>query len=391
MLTCVKKAKAYLRKKIYNMNYKFLMRDIILMESHPDFVGSPGALYREIINRKLNNKYKIVWLTQKDYKSSIHNVSFINRKKHKMLLRYYSYFAKYIIDCNIFIHKKNKYQFRYYQMHGNFLKIPDQYTSGFGTVDFVNETSSFFDEFAIKYFKVNNNQITHLGYPQNDDLFHVTNEFNNYLNAIKAKKIIVWLPTYRNHKITLGFQSQTGLTYKYGVPCLNTKDEIIKLNDLLKLNYMTLIIKPHPAENTRLIEELNLTNIIITNDSVLEQYNLNVYKLLAGAKAMITDYSSVYFDFLITKRPIGLAIPDLDKYTEHVKLITDDYEKDIPGEHIYNYNDLITFINNVISDNDISYEKRMSKLELYNKYCDDNSTERVLNFFLDKIGYKDNK
>ena len=48
MLTCVKKAKAYLRKKIYNMNYKFLMRDIILMESHPDFVGSPGALYREI-------------------------------------------------------------------------------------------------------------------------------------------------------------------------------------------------------------------------------------------------------------------------------------------------------------------------------------------------------
>ena len=95
----------------------------------------------------------------------------------------------------------------------------------------------------------------------------------------------------------------------------------------------------------------------------------------------------MYYDFLLTDKPIGLAISDIKEYAKTTKLVFDDYEKNVIGEYIYSFKDLLDFIHHVSCDNDICYDKRMEKKKLYHKYCDDKSADRIIDI-MKKRGLK---
>ena len=148
---------------------------------------------------------------------------------------------------------------------------------------------------------------------------------------------------------------------------------------LSKKNKAVILIKLHPAQDKKVIESFKCNNIRIITDNELSEKGLKLYQLLAITNAMITDYSSVYYDYLLTKKPIGLAITDIEEYTKNVGLAYDYYDT-IKGEYIYNSEELCEFIENLSKGIDKSLDERLKCLKLYHTYCDDKSAERVYEF-----------
>ena len=377
--------KEKLKKFLYNLNYRFIMKNIILMESNPDFSDNTRAVFDEMINRGLNEKFKIIWVVKNKKKfNDIHikNVSFLNRN-NKIKFLYYNFISKYIIDCNSYIFKRNINQYRLHLTHGSLLKVPETYCKELGKVDNLIIASDYFKKYAKKIWNVDENVIKVTGLPRNDYILKEDPFFKKMYK--KYNKVIVWMPTYRNHSSN-NSGIKTGIRFEYGVPCLNNADEIVKLNNLLKTNNSVLILKFHPIEDTSKLENIKLSNILLFDDSIFEKKHLTVYHLLSIADALITDYSSIYYDFLETKRQICLAIPDYQEFSKSFNLIYDKIENGIDGYFAYKYDDIYDFINNVLIENDILYNNREDCLKRFDNFNDSFNSKRVVDLFLEKIG-----
>lgn len=377
---------------------KFFMRNVILMESNPDFSDNTRAVFDELIRRKVNEKNKIIWFVQnsKEFEDiKIHNVYFYARNRNKfdeIRFKYYNLLSKYIIDCNVYIQKLHQYQFRIHLTHGEPIKDASDYFSQLGKVDYLVQTSAFFNEYNVKSFGVSKEQILDFGFPRNDELLKKSNENLDMFPDIKKDKIIMWMPTYRNHKAFKDKENDIynmKINFKYGVPAIENEKQLFELNEVLKVYNVLLVIKLHPVEDSSKIQSLNLSNIKLVNDRMLSKNNHNyLYQYLYNVNALITDYSSVYFDFLLTKKPIAMAIPDIEEYKKHVKLLFSDLEEELPAEYIYSFNDLKRFVINVANGNDMSYNNRMEKIFLYHSSIEGNSTTKVVEHILDKMEIK---
>ena len=68
---------------------------------------------------------------------------------------------------------------------------------------------------------------------------------------------------------------------------------------------------------------------------------------------MITDYSSVFFDYAILKRPIYFYMYDLESYRDELRGFYLDVYKDLPGQIIEDENLLLE----EIKQNNFDYDK----------------------------------
>ena len=114
-----------------------------------------------------------------------------------------------------------------------------------------------------------------LGFPRNDILYSKKDVKLKVLNKVKHNKIILWLPTYRNHASTATVKS--GL--KYGLSCIDNEKELINVNNQLIKDNVILLVKFHPAEKTDVLEKMNLSNMIFIKDEQLEAENISLYEL----------------------------------------------------------------------------------------------------------------
>ena len=170
------------------------------------------------------------------------------------------------------------------------------------------------------------------------------------------------------------------MAFPFGLPCINTKEELMKLNETLKKGNTFIVIKFHPAENIKNLVGLRLSNIKIIKDEELVNRNVTLYQLFTRVDALITDYSSVYFDFCLTKKNIGLAISDYDNYLKEQGEFQYNYKDTIVGSYMYNNKDLLEFVNDVANDRDKTYKERMKVVKKYDDYRDGKAAERVYEF-----------
>lgn len=364
--------KTYYYLPLYHLPIKFLLKNYILFESNPDYADNAYYVYLELLKQGYNKKYKLIWLVDNDeeFKDiNIHNVIFLNRNSKEA--RKCKILAKFIIDCNKYIYKFNKYQYRFHMGHGMPIKDVSSYTGSCNKVDNYLITSEFFLFYFLNCIKLPKEKYLSLGFPRTDEFFM---EKEHFEELDGYDKLILWMPTYRNHFNDEGKKSKL----KYGVPSINTKKELVELNDILKNSNSLLIIKLHPSENTDILSKMELSNILFTKNELLEKNHRNIYQLAHITDALITDYSSIYFDYLLMNKPIAMAIEDIKEYSKEVPLLYDDFEKVLPAEYIYNYDDLIKFINNVCSGKDIKKKERNEKLSTYMKHNDGNSAKRII-------------
>jgi CDP-ribitol ribitolphosphotransferase len=105
--------------------------------------------------------------------------------------------------------------------------------------------------------------------------------------------------------------------------------------------------------------------------------NVDINDLLIISNVLITDYSSVFYDFLLTLRPIIFFAEDLEKYME-VRDFYFDYKTFVPGPYVQTGDQLLEKLQ-TIDQWDIEYqEKRRQTRDRFNKYIDGKATVRII-------------
>jgi len=205
-----------------------------------------------------------------------------------------------------------------------------------------------------------------LGLPRNDKLFS-----NSYKQASRAyydekynlqgRKILLYAPTFRNssEEIRLPF----------------SESDFERLNDFLKQHNWTMIFRPHYIESIIPSEVLESKEHILTLDVKKEE---DSQRLLAVTDVLMTDYSSIFVDFLILDRPICFLPFDLELYEEENGLVIDYKNRTcIPGPSIENVNQLLEHFKELEEGKDDYKEQRTKSKGYYYDVCDDKSCKRV--------------
>ena len=92
--------------------------------------------------------------------------------------------------------------------------------------------------------------------------------------------------------------------------------------------------------------------------------------------ALISDYSSIVFDFLQLDKPVAYVFDDIFDYK--LGFIVDDVHSLVAGKEIYNIKDFKDFIKSISNDEDLFGEKRkLIRNEVFD-YLDNSSCERLI-------------
>lgn len=284
----------------------------IVLYSNWGFRDNVFYLYKFMIEHNYNEKIKIICISNDlmgiNRDSNYKNVVFIESKL-KMVWFYLT--SKYFVYCfgGVPI-KPAKKQIVLNLWHGMPIKRIGRMEVGFDNRKINNFTyllsySPFFNDILKESFDIVDDQILVANAPRNKQLLEKKERFS------KDFKSIAWLPTYRTSK---KLNSKNG-SQSFVVPIIKDINNLRELDNFLDDNQVCLFIKLHPLQDINQLDDLEkLKNIRFIDEQWLLDRNLDLYQFLAKTDALISDYSSVTIDYLLTDNPIYYIFDDLEKY-----------------------------------------------------------------------------
>ena len=347
--------------------------DRVFFYSNLGFRDNVRALYDYMIENSLNKSFKITVATDEfeSFKENApENVDFVGLKRGiftflKSKYCFYS-FGKYPI-------KPAKEQCVVNLWHGMPLKAIGRLEKGSENEDQnfftkIIATSPFFADIMTRAFGADRSQALITPQPRCDEFLKQT-EKPDFLEGYD--KIVIWMPTFMSSQRLGRVDGDFGKIDPFDVDFLNS------ISATLKQNNMLLIIKPHPMDDKKILDE-QIENIIFLGENELNEKNLNLYRLLTFSSALITDYSSIYFDYLLLDRPIAFAFKSAEDYKEKRGFAVDDISRLMPGYHIEKTADFTAFLNGVSNSEDEYSEKRKECRSLCNSYENISGCKRIL-------------
>ncbi len=204
----------------------------------------------------------------------------------------------------------------------------------------------FLDLFNAKKFTIT-------GQPRTDGLFTYKGLLRK---SYPNKKIIFYLPTWRDNEYVL-FNEEN-------------KFDLNKLDNILKEQNAVLVVKIHPYDIGKYNKLPKGNNISFRHD--IE----DIYMYLFDADILLTDYSSVYFDYLVFNRPIIFAPFDLDEYRKRHGFYYN-YKNMTPGPKAMDWNEVIKIMKKTLEGDDSYKSQRIRMNKEFNKYTDGNNSYRT--------------
>lgn len=389
------------RKTIYlkrSLSYqKFYKKNkvednIIIFESYMgrSYACSPKAIYEEMISNPKYKDFKLIWAF-KDVKSYIN----LPKLKKATLVKhgskeYYNYYSKakyWITNSRLLEHIKKKDNQIYVQCwHGTPLKRlgHDILTETKNALNTKNELIKKYDDDAKRYTYMlspskfttekltsafnlkelhDDNIVIEEGYPRNDFLInHKKSDINKIkkeLSIPKNKKVILYAPTWRDDQHTSG----VGYTYK-------TEADFSYLKDKLEEEYIILFRAHYFVANS--FDFSKYENFVYDVSKVDDINDLYII-----SDVLITDYSSVFFDYANLKRPLIFFMYDLEYYEKDLRGFYIDLDE-LPGDIVKEEKDIVDILKNIEKYN----KKHSTKYSKFNKkynYLDDgNASSRVI-------------
>ena len=158
------------------------------------------------------------------------------------------------------------------------------------------------------------------------------------------------------------------------------------LNEIAKQKNILIVIKPHFAQDTSYLNLKELSNIVFIDDDFFADNNITSYEFISSCDALITDYSSVYFDYLLSDRPVAAVWEDIEDYRKNpgFAIDVDCYMK--AAHKIYAVPDFEDFISQVANGEDRYRKERLEINKLVNYSNDGNNAKRVVDFIVEKAG-----
>jgi len=146
--------------------------------------------------------------------------------------------------------------------------------------------------------------------------------------------------------------------------------DIDMLNAILKKNDLSMYIKLHP--NTDTINK-QCSNVLFMDPQE------DIYNFLHQSDLLITDYSSIYFDYLLLNKEIVFYPYDYEEYSKDEREFYFDYTSFTPGKKVYTFEDLLESLNH-LKKLDYSHERKILKDTLW-KHQNGDASERIYNYF----------
>lgn len=135
-------------------------------------------------------------------------------------------------------------------------------------------------------------------------------------------KVYIYMPTWRNDGND--FIKSSGMDFQ-------------KLNDALKKNNALFILKLHPYTNMNLNIISGLSNIVTLDKGI------DVYYILPFTDCLITDYSSIYTDYLTMKKEVILFTFDKEEYLKKCVEL-DNFDYYYRGSEASSFDELLSLI-----------------------------------------------
>jgi len=228
-----------------------------------------------------------------------------------------------------------------------------------GTSNFVNETSLGKVVQAYEY--------KDYGYPRNDLLTKEHDELDllfcdkKLYELSKNNKIIVYMPTHRESR------NDVPIDFK-------------QLNKKMKELNCYFIVKFHPFVIQFYEEVVNSKEY---SNILFHSIHGDIYPLLKYTDILISDYSSIYFDFLFVDKPLIFFDYDRKEYEDNIKGFVYSYDEYAPGKKVQSQNDLEKEIEDILKGNDLFKEDREKSLEKFFTHKDNDSSKRIVKYLLE--------
>lgn len=371
----------YIRKayKIFNKILPINNNMVIYQSFHgKSFSGNPKAIYKEMIKSKANHKG--IWVLENPYTEVQKGTIIV--KPNTLQYYYYMAKAKYFVNNGNFpdFYEKRKGTIHLQTWHGTPLKklgydiskdSPSYYENNSPQLirrnsrwDYLigpNEYTSIILQRAFGFKK----EMINSGYPRNDILYNYTkekaNEIKNKLGIDKEKKVILYAPTWRDSDFH-GNSANQGYKLKFNIENFKKKFGDTHI----------LLLRLHYRDAARLA--INLSDKTVFNVSFYD----DIQELYLISDLLITDYSSVMFDYINLKRPMIFYCYDYLKYKNKMRGCYFNFTESAPGPIVFDEEQLFDAIYNLKTIKNI-YKNNIDNF--YDKFCeweDGNASKRVV-------------
>ena len=297
------------------------------------------AFYKYLVNHGYANHYKI-WYYSEKYKNDYGADLFSGVVKNPIagwFLHLVSKYTFYEYHNFKYCCKPGNNQITVYLTHGmpfkNYgylVETPDHpYEDDYS---FLLMTSGYYIPIMKTILGCKDNQVYIGGMPRCDQLFDIQSDTSW---AISGKRNILWMPTFRQSKENSIDDSVAEF------PLLN-EGNITIVDDFLRKNELHLIIKLHPFQNNiTWLSERKYQNISVLLNEDLEKHKTELYELIGSVDMLLTDYSSVYSDYLLTGKPLAFVVDDIDDYQNKRGFVDQQLLEMLPGPIIKDYDGFI--------------------------------------------------
>ena len=226
-----------------------------------------------------------------------------------------------------------------------------------------------------------------LGFPRNDIFFKDNTSLRKQIEALfdfKIRRIITYVPTHRDYENTKRIFYSSNIATSRSVFGHVTKEELMNFERTLAETETLIIAKVHPIQQaqTEIISKDTSQHIVFFSE-LGKHIKTSLNPLLAISDSIITDYTTAVYDFLYTNRPIVYYFYDIKEYRATRGFFIEPIENICPGHLTYNLSELSNAVKDIADGKDVWYEKRRFMQELFIKYLDGKSTERIKNFFFE--------
>lgn len=248
-------------------------------------------------------------------------------------------------------------------------KAVHSFTGRLVRYDAVNTTSTFYRDdvfaraFLSRHFLV-------AGYPRNtfgklDDMASMLAWRNVDASVVKLlpqwldakRRIVLIAPTFRDSRAT---------------PMGLAPNVVSLLDDYCETHGVELVFKFHPFE--RQADQVRGRHLhLCSPDS-------DLYPLMPASSALVTDYSSIYMDYLLLDKPVLFLVPDVDQYIREDRQLQFDFDDMTPGPKLNSWQELVNELSRQWDHDDYLQARAELRRKAFDDLPQHDAVPKLINF-----------
>lgn len=206
------------------------------------------------------------------------------------------------------------------------------------TADLVTSSSDLYESLMSACMGIETHKYQKLGFPRIDALlnpeakydknFLLTEFFQSSLKKDPAAQVGIYLPTFRYELADQEIMERI----KQGNFLAFADFDLAKLDQALAKKHQYLLVKLHPYEMKLFASfKVQASHIAFLNNDDLFERDLDLYEFLPATDYLITDFSSIFFDYLHLDKPVIFITNCLDQYQQTRGFLLGPYGEVVPG------------------------------------------------------------